>query len=67
MRGDPVLGMRGGGRPDAKVRTARMARGASFRDAALKLAPTAYCKARREIGSRGEFYGEVVRRFAQLT
>ena len=52
---------------DAKVRNAKVARGAAFRDAALKAAATAYFKARPEIGSRGEFYGEVVRRFAQLT
>ena len=42
---------------DAKVRNAKVARRAGFRDAALKQAPTAYCKARREIGSRGEFCG----------
>ena len=62
-----VPAMHKGGAIDAKVRTEKMARGASFRDAALKSAVTAYFKARPEIGSRGEFYGSVVRRFAELT
>ena len=62
-----VPAMHNDGAVDAKVRTVKKARGASFKDAALKLAVTAYCKARPEIGSRGQFCGEVVRRFAQLT
>jgi hypothetical protein len=49
--------MREIGRYYAKVRNAKVARRASFRDAALKVAPAAYFKACREIGSRGEFCG----------
>jgi hypothetical protein len=52
---------------NAKLRNVKVARRAAFRDAALKEAATAYFKARREIGSRGEFYGVIARCFAQLT
>jgi hypothetical protein len=52
-----VLPMHSSSLYDAKVRNAKVARRAYFRDAALKLAPLAYFKARREIGSRGEFCG----------
>jgi hypothetical protein len=51
----------------AKVRNAKVAHRAAFRDAALKQATTADFKARLEIGSRGEFYGALARRFALLT
>ena len=51
----------------AKVRNVKVARGAVSGDAALKVATTAYFKACREIGSRGEFYGVIARRFTQLT
>ena len=52
-----MLRMRASGLYDAKVRNAKVARRACFKDAALKEAPAAYFKARREIGSRGEFCG----------
>ena len=42
---------------DAKVRNPKVARGAYFKDAALKQATTAYFKARLGIGSRGKFCG----------
>ena len=52
-----ALRMREIGLYGAKVRNAKVARRAYFRDAALKVAPGAYFKACREIGSRGEFCG----------
>jgi hypothetical protein len=57
MPGGGVLLMHASGVFDAKVRNAKVARRASFRDAALKPATTAYFKARLEIGARDEFCG----------
>ena len=57
MPASRALRMQATGLFDAKVRNAKVAHRASFRGGALKQAATAYFKARREIGSRGEFCG----------